>query len=69
MSITESHKKLSIVDRSRLRASRNNIVLKQLLVAVAMRRLSVRENGPVLLSARRKIKLLLFQEKTADSSG
>jgi hypothetical protein len=34
-----------------------------------VRRLSVRENGPVLLSARRKIKLLLFQEKTADSSG
>jgi hypothetical protein len=53
----------------RLRTSRNNIVLKQLLVAVAMRRLSVRENGLVLLSARRKIKLLLFQEKTADSSG
>jgi len=53
----------------RLRTSRNNIVLKQLLVAVAMRRLSVRENGPVLLSARRKIKLLPFQEKTADSSG
>jgi hypothetical protein len=52
-----------------MRASRNSIVLKQLLVAVAMRRLSVRENGPVLLSARRKTKLLLFQEKTADSSG
>jgi hypothetical protein len=34
-----------------------------------MRRLSVRENGPVLPAARRKIKLLPFQEKTADSSG
>jgi hypothetical protein len=34
-----------------------------------LRRLWVRKNGPVLLSARRKIKLRHFQEKTAGSSG
>ncbi len=67
--ILANHKKLSIVEMSRLSGSRNSIAVNQLLVAVAMRRLWVRENGLVLLSARRKIKLRPFQEKTGPSSG
>jgi hypothetical protein len=69
MSITEGSQKPAIVGTMKRRLIWPGTISSKARLPLLVRRLSVRENGPVLLSARRKIKLLPFQEKTADSSG